>query len=71
MGIATSAPPPARMPPPAAHPQGLGSATVQLDQQAAKKRAQAADGLGLNGTVKSSPTGLVAPNTAKTTLLGG
>jgi hypothetical protein len=71
MGIAAPRYTGTNMPPPAAHPPTLGSASVQLAQQAAKDRAAAAEGMGNDNTIKTSPVGLTAPDTAKTTLLGG
>ena len=72
MGFLSAPKPPGiQMPPPAAHPPTLGSAGVQASQQAAKDRAAAAEGMGEDNTVKTSPQGLTAPTTAKTTLLGG
>lgn len=59
------------MPPPAAHPATLGSAMSQLAGQAQKQAGAAAEGMGANGTIQTSPKGLEAPKTAKTTLLGG
>lgn len=58
-------------PPPAAHPAVLGSQQVQLSGDQAKKSAAAAEGLGQSDTIKTSPQGLEAPKTAKTSLLGG
>lgn len=71
MGISTPAPPSVRMPPPAAHPPTLGSASIAQEQEQAKDRAAKADGMGFDDTVQTSPQGLKAPTTAKTTLLGG
>jgi len=65
-------PPAVQMPPPAAHPPTLGSANVVAAQQAAKQRAAAAEGMGMDDTIKTSPQGLKAPaTTANTTMLGG
>lgn len=58
------------MPPPAAHPPVLGSTQTALAGQAAKQRAAAAEGMGEDNTVATSPQGLKAPDTAKATLLG-
>lgn len=58
-------------PPPAAHPAVLGSQEVQLSGDQAKKRAAAAEGMGFSDTLKTTPQGLEAPKTAKTSLLGG
>lgn len=59
------------LPPPAAHPATLGSLSVQLAGDKSNKGAAAAEGLGANDTVKTTPQGLEAPKTAKTSLLGG
>ena len=59
------------LPPAAAHPATLGSLEVQQSGDAAKKSAAVAEGMGQGGTVKTSPQGLEAPKTAKTSLLGG
>lgn len=59
------------LPPPAAHPAVLGSMEAQLAGNQTKKGAAAAEGMGMNDTLKTSPQGLEAPKTAKTTLLGG
>ena len=61
----------APLPPPAAHPATLGSLSVQQSGDSAKKAAAAAEGMGEGSTVKTSPQGLEAPKTAKTSLLGG
>jgi hypothetical protein len=71
MGFMQPKPPAARMPPPAAHPPSLGSAATALEQEASKKRAAEAEGMGMDDTIKTSPQGLTAPQTARTTLLGG
>ena len=73
MGIFSPPKPPSvQLPPPAAHPPTLGSANVVAAQQAAKERASAAEGMGMDNTIKTSPQGLKAPTTtATTTLLGG
>jgi len=65
------APPSIPMPPPAAHPATLANPAVGLAGQASKRAAAAAEGLGVGGTVATSPQGLTKPETAKTTLLGG
>jgi hypothetical protein len=70
-GGSKPAPLPVQMPPPAAHPPTLASASVAASQQAAKERAKAAEGMGMDNTVKTGSQGLVAPATATTTLLGG
>ena len=59
------------MPPPAAHPVILGSNQTQVAGEEAKKAAAAAEGMGMDDTVKTSPQGLQKPTTATTTLLGG
>ena len=64
-------PPSVPLPPPAAHPATLGSQESQLAAQSTKKAGAAAEGMGFNDTIKTSPQGLEAPATAKTTLLGG
>ena len=59
------------MPPPAAHPATLASTSVALAGTNAKAAGAAAEGIGSNDTIKTSPQGLVAPaSTAKATLLG-
>lgn len=58
-------------PPPQAHPPTLGSQLVQATQQEQAKEAMAAEGMGFDNTVKTSPQGSKeAPSTAKATLLG-
>ena len=55
--------------PPSAHPPVLASALSNPDQL--KANAKAAEGMGFDGTVKTSPQGLTTPPaTAKATLLG-
>lgn len=67
MGAAPPRPPSPTMPPPGAHPPILGS-SLSND---VKDRAKAADGMGFDDTVKTSPQGLqTPPSTAKATLLG-
>lgn len=56
------------MPPPAAHPPTLGSASLAINTQASKDRARAAEGLGANDTVQTSSQGLKPSATAKTLL---
>ena len=56
---------------PAAHPAVLGSQAVQLAGDKIAKDAKMAEGLGAEGTIKTSAQGLGAPSTAKSTLLGG
>ena len=59
------------MPPPAAHPPTLGSTNIALAGIAAKERAAAAEGMGFDQTIKTSPQGLKTPPlTAPATLLG-
>lgn len=58
------------MPPPSAHPAVLGSAQTQLAGSASQKAGAAAEGMGFDKTIQTSPQGLKAPETAKTTLLG-
>lgn len=66
------APPAVQMPPPAAHPPTLGSAANALTGQTAKAKAASAEGMGSDNTVKTTPLGATAaPDTARTTLLGG
>lgn len=67
-GMSTPAP---AMPPPAAHPAVLGSAQTALAATATKKAGSVAEGMGSDGTVKTSPQGLKPPDTGKSTLLGG
>jgi len=71
MGMLFSGPPKAPsapIPPPAAHPATLGSTQVQLQGQSSLKAGAAAEGQGFDDTIKTSPQGLKAPNTAKTLL---
>lgn len=63
-------PPPPPPPPPAAHPPTLASGAVQSSADQQRRRAQAAAGQGMSDTLKTSPTGVSAPSTAKATLLG-
>ena len=59
------------MPPPAAYPPTLGSANVIAAAQQAKSRARAAEGMGLDNTIQTSPEGVKSESeTAKQTLLG-
>ena len=59
------------LPPPAAHPATLASTSIALAGQNAKTAGAAAEGIGSNDTIKTSPQGLVEPkSTAKATLLG-
>lgn len=60
-----------QQPPPAANPAVLGSAQVALAASQSKKAGAVAEGQGFDNTVMTSPQGLKAPQTAKTTLLGG
>lgn len=63
--------PPVPLPPPAAHPVTLGSETAVMAGQNAKAAGAAAEGMGSNDTVKTSPQGVLQePKTAKATLLG-
>ena len=74
MGFLAPKPPTPTMPPPpppAAHPAVLGSQAVQLAGDRIAKDAKMAEGLGAEGTIKTSAQGLGAPSTAKSTLLGG
>jgi hypothetical protein len=64
-------PPNLPTPPPAAHPAILGSNQLALATQGSKAGAAAASGMGFDNTIKTSQQGLTAPETAKTTLLGG
>lgn len=59
------------MPPPAAHPSTLGSASVGAAGADTAKAAKAADGKGMDGTVATSSAGVLdKPDTARATLLG-
>lgn len=59
------------MPPPSAHPPTLGSAQVTEAAGIAKQKAAAAEGLGEDNTVATSPQGLQGKaSTAPATLLG-
>ncbi len=71
MGFGKPSVPGIKMPPPAAHPATLGSTSVALAGHNAKVAAEAAEGLGVGGTVKTSTQGDLTPApTAKNTLLG-
>lgn len=71
MGLFSPPKPPAMpMPPPAAHPQTMASSNIATEEEAMKQRAKAAEGMGMDNTIKTSPTGTKAPDTAKATLLG-
>lgn len=71
MGIASpGAPPPIKMPPPSAHPAILGSSASSLSGASAGRAARAAEGMGEDNTVKTSPQGADKPSTAPVTLLG-
>lgn len=60
------------MPPPAAHPPTMSTSEVQLAGIQARQRARAAEGKGLNDTIKTSPQGVSQPSSgAPSTLLGG
>ena len=59
------------MPPPAAHPVILGSSQTLAVGDETQKASAAAEGMGLDNTIKTSPQGLQKPATATTTLLGG
>lgn len=66
MGFSAPKPPQVQMPPPSAYPAVLGSSLDEV-----KQRSKAAEGLGMDNTVKTSPQGLqTPPETAKATLLG-
>lgn len=69
MGFNSPKAPGVPMPPPSAHPPVLGSALSGNDQ--IKDQGEAAEGLGADGTIKTSPQGLqTTPTLAKATLLG-
>lgn len=72
MGFPSPPKPPAiPMPPPAAHPPTLGSASVALTGTDAKRRQAAAAGAGFDDTIATSPQGVsTKASTAKATLLG-
>lgn len=72
MGAIFSPPKPVgpQMPPPAANPAVLGSSQTQLAAQQTRKAGSVAEGRGFNNTIQTSPQGLQAPATARTTLLG-
>lgn len=59
------------VPPPAAHPATLGSSMVALSGNNVNEAGAAAEGMGMDNTIQTSPQGLTKPATAKTTLLGG
>ena len=64
-------PPPIALPPAAAHPPTLGSAFSAIATQASNNAAKAAEGMGFDNTIKTSPQGDTSkPNTAPATLLG-
>jgi hypothetical protein len=56
------------MPPPAAHPATLADAAVQGAGGNTKAGGAAANGMGSDGTIKTSPQGTPAPTIAKTLL---
>lgn len=59
------------VPPPHAHPSTLGSVVSSSLGAIGKQKAAAAEGLGMDDTVQTSPQGLKnKPDTAKATLLG-
>lgn len=67
MGFSSPKPPMPMMPPPAAHPPVLASSMSSTSSETAK----AAEGMGVDDTVKTSPQGTpMAPVTSKATLLG-
>lgn len=70
MGFMSPKPPAVPMPPPAAHPPTLGSASLAIASQQQKDRNKAAEGMGEDNTVKTSPEGLSPADTTKSTLLG-
>lgn len=70
MGLSAPKPPSIPLPPPAAYPSTLGSTQVALAGQTAAKKNELAEGMGFDNTVKTSPQGAMAPQTARTTLLG-
>lgn len=70
-GTPTPAVPAMPAPPHSAHPAVLGSNQLALTSQGSKAAGAAAEGMGMDDTIKTSPMGLKAPDTAKTTLLGG
>lgn len=71
MGFGSAPKPPSvGMPPPAAHPAVLGSATVASTLKAQKDQSDAGSFTN-NSTIATSPQGLkTPPPTAKATLLG-
>lgn len=71
MGFGSPPAPAVHMPPPAAHPPTLGSVNALTAQQTSKKKGEDAEGEGMDNTIKTTPRGLEAPQTATTTLLGG
>lgn len=58
------------MPPPSAHPAILGNQQIALSQAVGSDKAKAAEGMGFDSTIQTSPQGLAAPSTGKATLLG-
>lgn len=59
------------MPPPAAHPQTLGSSAVAMAGAQNAAQAAKAEGMGFDNTVLTSPEGVRdRTQTAKATLLG-
>lgn len=70
MGFSSPKPPQIPMPPPAAHPPTLGS-NEALTGSKTQQAGTAAEGLGADNTIKTSPQGLTTtPTLAKATLLG-
>lgn len=69
MGAPKLPAPPSLPPPPlAANPMSLGSSQAALAGALEKQKATAAEGMGMDHTVLTSPTGLSAPATAKPAL---
>jgi hypothetical protein len=73
MGALFSGPPKAPVipvQPPAAHPATLANSTTDTAMMNQKRAAAAAEGMGMDNTIATSPQGAAAPSTAKATLLG-
>lgn len=67
---APASPPPPPPLPPAANPATMANGQTQAAGAASKARSAAAEGAGMNNTVKTSPQGVAAPSIAKGQLLG-
>lgn len=60
-----------QLPPPSAHPPTMANTSLALAGLQSRQRARAAEGEGVDNTVKTSPQGVSQPSTsAPATLLG-